>query len=436
MDGPATERLRCEGVAWEVVRAERGLLEREVLTRIGELDELATAEQVKRTVRRTLYRVGLSDGRTVLVKVFRAKHWRDRLVRAVLPCRATHEWRASRRLAAMGIPASRAVAVGHPVGWRWDVLAWLVIGLEPDVVPLGACIRRAGGEKQESHAGDAEAAEQAENQGRTTEAAEGESRQELVAAAARFVRRLHDAGVRQDDLHGGNLLVRRGEAAEDERLVLIDLQRVRFGRPPRPRRRARAVAQLLNGLPEEVDGARTVDLFLAVYHGDAPLFGSGHLTPAALHREMERLAAVRLRSRAKRCLVNSSRFAVETLGGWRLYHRRAYPAADLVRLVEEHREALARPPHTVTCPHAGPEGEVTLELTWHPPPSALHRLLGRLLPSPGVRAYAEAHRRQVTGEDGPAPVAALMRRGESVTILEQEAPGDVRRREAKERTDE
>ena len=396
MEGAEIERVRCGGVRWEVVRAEAEMLRGEVFERVEELEEAAEAVRVKRTVRRTLYQVGLSDGRRVLVKVFRAKSRWDRVVRAALPCRARQEWRASRRLGRMSLPASRAVALGHPMGWRWDVLAWLVIDLERDVLEPGEHLREVG--------------------------ASADERVAFVAALARFVRRFHDAGIRQHDLHAGNVLVRQGNLAAEERFVLIDLQRVRFGRPPGAPHRAQAVAQLLMGLDVGMPTPEVVNLFLAIYHGSEPLLGSSHLTPGHIQREMARLAAVRLESRARRCLLDSSKFAVETVAGARVYHLREYPAADLMALVDEHREALAQPPHTVTCP--GADGATTLELVWHAPRGWLGRLLPTLRRAPGLGRYADAHRRRLSDPSAPRAVAAIILlrgrdRGASVAILER-----------------
>jgi tRNA A-37 threonylcarbamoyl transferase component Bud32 len=55
-------------------------------------------------------------------------------------------------------------------------------------------------------------------------------RQALATALAGLLARMHDAGVRHNDLHPGNLLVQRGSGNE-LRLYLIDLPAVRLGPP-------------------------------------------------------------------------------------------------------------------------------------------------------------------------------------------------------------
>jgi hypothetical protein len=76
-------------------------------------------------------------------------------------------------------------------------------------------------------------------------------RRALLVAFGAFTRRLHDAGIDQDDTSPNNFLVVGGDiehgAATDARaphFVLIDLERARAGRPLSPARRHRLLAKL------------------------------------------------------------------------------------------------------------------------------------------------------------------------------------------------
>ena len=386
-----TEPLRFAsgGATWQALAPGADVLRRELLDHLADVDALPAATRFKRTVRRTLYRIALSDGRRVLLKVFRPKSPRDRILRAVLPCRARAEWTASRRLARRAVPASRAIALGYPTRRRWDLLAYLVIHLEPDALPPLQHLVRLG--------------------------PSAEQRAAFVADMARFVRRFHDAGVRQHDLHTGNLLVRQGHVAPADRFVLIDLQRVRLGAPPGPRHRAETLAQLAMGLEADLPDPALVERFLRAYHGDRPIH-SPHLAPHAVRTRIDRRRAVRLRSRARRCLVNSSQFAVERRPGRLVYHRRTFSADQILALVDRHADALAHPPHTVAC--RSPD----LQIAWHPPPGWLARLLPARVATPGLRSYADAHRARLTDRTVPRAVAAVIwlrgpQRGASAAIL-------------------
>ena len=109
-------------------------------------------------------------------------------------------------------------------------------------------------------------------------------------AAARAVRRFHDAGGRHADLHLGNLLFREGERACVA--LVIDLDGARAGAPPAPARRMRELMRLYRsvakrGLAAQI-GARGCARFLSAYcAGDRAL---RRALLAALPRERRRIA--------------------------------------------------------------------------------------------------------------------------------------------------
>jgi hypothetical protein len=108
-------------------------------------------------------------------------------------------------------------------------------------------------------------------------------------AAARAVRRFHDAGGRHEDLHLGNLLLRPRGAGFDA--LVIDLDRARAGAPPPARRRMRELMRLYRsvlkrGLDAQV-GRRGCARFLHAYcDGDRAL---RRQILAALPREWRRM---------------------------------------------------------------------------------------------------------------------------------------------------
>ena len=109
-------------------------------------------------------------------------------------------------------------------------------------------------------------------------------------AAARAVRRFHDAGGRHADLHLGNLLFRARDTGFEA--LVIDLDRGHAGAPPDASRRMRELMRLYRslvkrGLDARV-GARDVARFLHVYcAGDRQL---RRALLAALPREWRRIA--------------------------------------------------------------------------------------------------------------------------------------------------
>jgi len=111
-----------------------------------------------------------------------------------------------------------------------------------------------------------------------------------LAAAARAVRRFHDAGGRHPDLHLGNLLFLEREKACEA--LVIDLDGARAGEPPGAARRMRELMRLYRsvakrGLGAQV-GARGCARFLSAYCGGDRALRRALL--AALPRERLRLA--------------------------------------------------------------------------------------------------------------------------------------------------
>jgi len=134
---------------------------------------------------------------------------------------------------------------------------------------------------------------------------EPERRRECVTALAGFVRKMHSSGVTHGDLHPGNLFVENGT------FTIIDPQKCRIRRSVGERAVLRDVAQLAMGI-ESAAGPEYAEAFLSTYWaGDA-----GHIRRTTTR--IERLKRCRLRSRAKRCVKESTRFRHVSRGGWRV----------------------------------------------------------------------------------------------------------------------
>ncbi len=394
-------RLSCRGVAWKVEPQEAEPLRRDLLEHIHELDHLPRATRIKDKRRRRVYRVELGGGRCAVVKVFRVRTRRDRLKDRLLGSKAQAEWTMSRRLLAMGLPASHAVAVGRPLDTSGEVRGYLVIEATGEAVGANLFLRKLGDPAQP---------------------AVRDEMLRLTRELARFVRRFHDAGVAHGDLHAGNILVREGAPSAGDRLLLIDLQAIRIGSPPGARRRARAIAQLWNTFGRG-DAIRSSvrDAFLDAYLAAGEPLPRRFLSVAHLEGVCERLGARRLASRAKRCLKNTTRFAVEKLGDCRVHRRREYTADEILGLVEKRGGCCADDESSTAPGH----GAAPLELRRFPARRGLGRLLGAFARSPAVREYAAAHRRRLETGAGPLPIAAVewLRgpdAGRSVLVLERE----------------
>ena len=91
-------------------------------------------------------------------------------------------------------------------------------------------------------------------------------------AAARAIRRFHDAGGQHADLHIGNLLVRERSDQRDRcEVLIVDLDQARHGAVPSPARRMAELMRLYRSLEKrslvESLGARGVAAFFTQYTG-------------------------------------------------------------------------------------------------------------------------------------------------------------------------
>lgn len=409
MDQASLVTVTCGAIEWRLQQEGADEVRQHAIERIAELDAVPGAERIKQSLSRTVWRVPLASGRELIVKEYRSRSWRDRLKKLVQGSKPAIEWAASRRLLAMGLPVSRAIAVGLPARSGAEVDGYLIIEAERDALGMSDYL---------------------DTLGPASDPAALDRRLGVVCDLARGVRRLHDAGVRHDDLHAGNVLVRVNAESPGDRFVVLDLHRIRIERPAGLRHRAAAIAKLLKDYPAcQPLEPQLPEVFLRAYCEAEPPLRGRLLEPDAIERRIARQAAVRLRSRAKRCLMNSSKFAVERFDEGRVWRLREYPLSELLALVEQHDEArAARPAAAARQPfvseHARAEhGGATVQVTSFPAQGGLGGLFQALVPSPAVDAYAAAHRRSLEQGGGPRVVAAVEwvrgeRRGSSVAMIE------------------
>ncbi len=294
------EHYRIGGFDWRALRGFRPAVEA-LCRALDDPGALAGSVCVKASAARSVWRANLA-GRAVYVKRYRVRGWRERLKYRLVPPRAEAEWRAARSLATAGIEAAQPLAVGVARQGPWLIDAFFVAAEVPGVphAELLAALRgRAGGVEP------------------------------LLRATVELHDRLRGAGFFHPDLHGGNMLARLDGALP--RIALVDLHSIRLRRRIGRRALARMRAKLAHWLWQvlrEAEFARALDLLAP---GRA----------AQLRRRVGRLERIRLRSRSRRCVTPSTRFARERVNGWKIWRRRDVPSDALL--------ALAAPPEGEGC---------------------------------------------------------------------------------------
>ena len=288
----------------------------------------------------------------------------------------------------MGRPA---VAFGRPLDRRGDIRAYAVLEAVPDILSLKRHYLALGGDR--------------------------EAQRTFGAVLGRFVRSFHDAGVLHNDLHAGNVLVRTHVPGDGEAFVLIDLQRARIGPVPRAGQRAAELAMLLQTFRgNDEDRVNVRSALLESYLAGPPRIASAHLTLEALDRRIAALRDRRTASRGRRCLVNSTQYAVVRRPEAKVYHRRDYACDEVLAMAELDSPPLSAP-HVRSC--TGHDGAM-LHIYAYP---ASVRPFGR---SRALQGYVAAHRRHVDDKSLPRPVGAVdvlrgPRKGTSLLIVEQAA---------------
>jgi hypothetical protein len=347
------EHYRIGDFDWRALRDFRPAVEA-LCRALDDPGRLDGSVRVKVSAARSVWRTTL-DGRAVYVKRYRVRGWRERLKYRFVPPRAEAEWRAARGLAAAGIEAAQPLAVGVARRGPWLTDAFFVAAEAPGVphTELLAALR--------DHAGGVES---------------------LLRATVELHDRLCAAGFFHPDLHGGNMLARLDGGVP--RIALVDLHSIRLRRRVGRGSRARMRAKLAHSLWRVLQDTEFERVLGLLAPGDA----------AQLRRQVGRLERVRLRSRSRRCVLPSTRFAREQVGSWKVWRRREVPSDALL--------ALAAPPEGGGCRIARlPVGEGVRDVSVQRRPrrgclpvwKGCHALSVRGIPT--WQAYACMHRRRL-----------------------------------------
>ena len=190
---PGTESARAGGQLWHVASGQP----------VPDLPGWQSAGQlrvVKQNLQRTIS-IAVTPTGSVYVKECRANTPRAWLRELVRPAKARLEFENARRLAELGIPAIEPIAWGSKSRWRPGEST--LVSVAHRGVPFLELIETPG--------------------------LSPARRRQSARSLARFLARLHDAGVAHPDPHPGNFLAEHhGDAL---RFVLTDLHAVRFGSP-------------------------------------------------------------------------------------------------------------------------------------------------------------------------------------------------------------
>jgi len=224
---------------WEVSRPFDALLVDEQGSLVERWLQDGRAETVKRGAGRTVYRIDLPE------RSFFVKHLDEGGVLRALKtlfregaCR--REYDKARALAQRSVPAVVPVALGVRRSGLWSRESYLVTEAIPQACSLDEYVD--------------------DVLPRLAPAAQVEARRQIVDAAARLCAAAHEGGVFHDDLHGGNILVRRVAIEQNgttPELYLVDLPGAAISGPLDEARSRESLAMICAGFARRMsDGER------------------------------------------------------------------------------------------------------------------------------------------------------------------------------------
>ena len=363
----------------------------EVIGRWGDLAALPGSVVLKSNASREVIALAATPTRPSLIAKRYHVRPRERWKYLLWPSRARAEWRALAHLRSAGVSVPCPLAAGERRRGPWLVAGGLIMERITDARSLPAWL------------------ETCEDPARRAAVAE-----ELGVQIAR----LHAAGCDHGDLHGGNVLVRTHGVPGKSQVVLLDHHVVRIlGWLPGWRR-----LQNLSRLVHSIDDCWTRDEwlgFLAGYDAARDDESWGRERLAAFHEKLARRARrverVRLRSRTRRCWLNTREFCRDRVGSLRVYRRREIPLAPIQHVL---REMPALDP--VYKERAGyrvggldlalPDGELAVVVKIHEHIQWWRRLLAVFQRGPLENAWETGRAFDVRGLPNPRSLALCVER--------------------------
>jgi tRNA A-37 threonylcarbamoyl transferase component Bud32 len=256
----------------------------------------------------------VGEGRALFIKQYRiAGRW-QRIKYLLCPSRARKEWRMSRLLSEKGIMTPKALGMieRRSHGMLQDSF-FVAEAIENTTDLIDFCKKRFGGSFG------------------------GEEKKHVLTLLAEATRRIHESGLLHRDLHGGNFLI-----PEDgpRSLYLVDLHDTRMQRGISSTRRLWNIAQIFNSLDFMLDD-EAKRLFLFTYgQGRSPFDRNVDGCFKRVEGMVQKIIKRRQKSRAKRCLKESTLFTVERRAGLRMFRRREMEGDEVMAILELHREMV------------------------------------------------------------------------------------------------
>ena len=231
-----------------------------------------------------------------------------------------------------------------------------------------------------------------------------------IIQLAETVKKIQEAGLFHQDLHGGNFLW------DNTSLFLTDLHHAKIVRPLSLNRRIWNLAHLFHSLRSTWGEGEQLQ-FMDQYFGE---ISEGSKKREILFQRifpvMDRLQRRQWQSRSKRCMKESTEFSIHREKGVRYFHRRDFPMDRLKRAMGEHRGMVRERPSSlikkspeVVVSILNDNGEkICLKQFCYPHP--WDRIKVHFRRSKGLKAWMAANSMRARGFPSLKPLALMERK--------------------------
>ena len=336
------------------------------------------------------------QGEPIFVKHYKCRGVGDRLKYLLVTSKVTSEWNTIHALLDSDITVARPLAKAERRHYRCLTDSYLVTEAVVNAQPLRDYLTNLSN--------------------KTSLQEILKIKRTIIEKVAELISKIHAEGFFYRDLHAGNILVSTREN-ENVQIYPIDFHKAwHFNKLPLWMR-FRDLAQLKNSLNlSQTDQLR----FLKSYARKYPLLKGGlKESVKKINKKAAKLWRAHLKSRTKRCLLESSEFAVKNVSGMSLYFRKVYPEAAIREIIttydagvsmsratvlkKTHKETVSSLP--VTDPDVFSSRQLLLkEARVQGLPN---RLIQTLTRSRAKRAWIAARGLQVRGINTPAALGLI-----------------------------
>ena len=162
-----------------------------------------------------------------------------------------------------------------------------------------------------------------------------------IIQLAETVKKIQEAGLFHQDLHGGNFLW------DNTSLFLTDLHHAKIVRPLSLNQRIWNLAHLLHSLRSMWGEGEQLQFMDQYFEEISDGSEKGEILFQRIYPLMDRLQRRQWRSRSKRCLKESTEFSIHQEKGLRYFHRRDFSMDRLKKAMEEHRGLVRESPSSL-----------------------------------------------------------------------------------------